>query len=203
MLNPSTLTFFEVPNPNSDQLCGDCITNSNYGFGFDSRNNDFKVVRISRRSETRVCSLKANSWRLVGELFPALQFGDFNGVLIDNHLLLHWTIWLEPERQLRILCFGLCNEQWHGLSIPDFVVRGSLDSTSDFASFLHLLVKDMVHLGNLEGCLCLLIRIYVRGCESGDVWVMKESWVKLLDISDSCVIWVCLVRSLFISLFSF
>ncbi|KAK9667719.1 hypothetical protein RND81_13G006700 [Saponaria officinalis] len=169
LLNPSTRTYVDVPSA------------ANFlGFGFDHRNNDYKIVAVTdshtnvlKSRVTQIYSLNSKSLKIVENTVPldAIQY-HFAGALIDNHLL-HWIFWNPSTRKRRIGCFDVCLENW-GADVPlpahychknyllDFgVVDGRL-----FCSF-----EDRVDL-------------------SFDVWVMeeygvKESWTKLLSVAIS------------------
>lgn len=108
------------------------------------------------------------------------------GALIDNHLV-HWKFWNPSQKKHRIGCFDLRNEQWsNDVPLPDYFVGNK------FADFLfdyyRMKQNDLVHLGVIDGCLCLLT-MNQQPPLGIDVWSMKnygmkESWLKLLRVSD-------------------
>ncbi|PIM99757.1 hypothetical protein CDL12_27743 [Handroanthus impetiginosus] len=151
-----------------------------HGFGYDSRNDDYKVVRVVEfrhilsniwlSSETMIYSLKANSWRRI-EDFPyrlPLLRGNW-GVHVNGSL---HTVVEKPDDMgaPRIMAFSLQTEKHYEVMIP----RGSQIRGYDVSTHM------------IEGCLCL-----VCTNRSGVViWIMKEygveeSWIMLLSVSRS------------------
>ncbi|KAL2898843.1 F-box protein CPR1 [Bienertia sinuspersici] len=183
LLNPSTGPYFSIPppidHPSKDHRLGIFSVNV-IGFGYDCLNDDYKVVEIVeydlfglRIRDTLVYSLKKNSWRVnesVSLPIISLKINE-TGALVNNHLL-HW---LFKPRFPRIACFDLRSEQWaQNVPLPDLRWHKKGD--------------DLVHLSVFDGCLCLLTK-EVSFINSVNVWVMKEygvkeSWVKLLGVSD-------------------
>ncbi|KAK9690602.1 hypothetical protein RND81_09G140100 [Saponaria officinalis] len=180
LINPSTLPCKRVPKL---QVPNNCLYLS-YGFGYDTLKEDYKIVRIAhflRASfgwETMdvsvgVYSLSSDTWKLVCNVV-ASPFGtpvSHNGALVNNHLL-HWLVSRGSVGEHRICCFDVCREEWTEVKLPFIDTDVSYSGERD--------------LGVLDGCLCMLIT-------GGDVWVMKEygvqeSWAKLFNILDWCVI---------------
>ncbi|PIM97035.1 hypothetical protein CDL12_30502 [Handroanthus impetiginosus] len=151
-----------------------------YGFGYDSRNDDYKVVRVVEfrhrlsymwlASETTIYSLKSNSWRRI-EDFPyplPLLRGNWR-VHVNGSL---HTVVENPDDigALRIMAFSLQTEKHCEVMMPLRIRIGYYDVSTDM----------------LGGCLCLV-------CTNGSrvvIWIMKEygveeSWIKLLSISRS------------------
>ncbi|CAN8230989.1 unnamed protein product [Cochlearia groenlandica] len=167
-----------------------------YGLGYDSVNDDYKVVRMVQCKgrghqgqedddqdlvfgfpyEIKVFSLKKNSWKRIKRVLPAIQLLFYfyyhllyrrgYGVLACNSL--HWVL---PRRP------GLI-----GLNI---IIRFDL-ATEEFGilEFPESLAHENIDIGVLDGCLCLMCNhefSYV------DVWIMKEyeveeSWTKLFRV---------------------
>ncbi|KAL2936775.1 F-box protein CPR1 [Bienertia sinuspersici] len=197
LVNPSTFQYRKIPKlkvPKSHV----CV---NYGFGYDHKTDDYKVIRIVilvygcedgpvfNAREVMVYSLKANSWRFIEEkISDYATLASRNGALVNNHLL-HWMFWCISKKEHRISSFNLCNEQWSEIPMPDYVEIGldnhrkGLECNGDYKKI------DVLHLGVLDERLCLLTRkVQNNMCDVG-MWVMKEygvkkSWVKLLNISD-------------------
>ncbi|KAF5728859.1 putative F-box and associated interaction domains-containing protein [Tripterygium wilfordii] len=156
-----------------------------YGFGYDSVNDDYKVLRIvlhlfqdaedvfwTLKSEVDVYSLKSDSWRTVDDAnfhtmwlsrpFHELFFHRSYGLLAGNAL--HWVA---PGIPNFIIGFGLGCEEFHMVPQPDYESNGF-----------------EMDLSVLAGCLCALCH-YNSSCV--DVWMMKEygvedSWTKLFKI---------------------
>ncbi|XP_021765774.1 F-box protein CPR30-like isoform X2 [Chenopodium quinoa] len=186
LLNPTTGSYRQIPTYYPPRR----YTALNFGFGYDSNNDDYKVVRIVDQHprvmgfffpETerivRVYSSRANSWEEMKLTPPQDSMGDRkNGVLVNNNLL-HWKFWSLEEGKYRICCFNLCENKWtHDVPLPDYMGNDIRDGLLDFGVF--------------DGCLYLSTKNLQQSVV--DIWVMndygvKESWVKLVQISDSHV----------------
>ncbi|KAK9667717.1 hypothetical protein RND81_13G006500 [Saponaria officinalis] len=170
LLNPSTRTYVDVPS-----------TTNYLGFGFDHRNDDYKIVavtdyriNVSKSRVTKIYSLNSKSWKIVEITFPpdAIQYPR-SGALIDNHLL-HWIFW-NPSTGKRIIgCFDVCLENW-GADVP---LPGHYCNSSRKIYLLDF--------GVVDGRLFCSFENQVDW--SYDVWVMEEygvqeSWTKLLSVA--------------------
>ncbi|XP_074306646.1 F-box protein CPR1-like [Silene latifolia] len=191
LLNPLTGMFFKVPSP---EITVTWAIES-YGFGFDDWTKDYKIARILETHESRsvmVYSLHANSWKTV--MSDSHQKSDElkphdNGTLINNHLL-HWifTDYVQDhpnnriENNSRIGCFDLRTDEW----VDNVGLPHDFDSTPGC-------YNQCETLGVFDGRLCLLTRSRLEPhLTCVDMWVMmkygvRDSWVKLLGVSDSCV----------------
>lgn len=203
IFNPSTGIYKEIEKIDGRNLFvpGSCI---NYGFGFDDANDDYKIVRVmtrysydhhGMRREVSVYSMKSDSWSLI----ESTSYQDSmkhmeNGALVDNHLV-HWKFWSPSDNEHRIGCFDLRNNGWcDDVPLPDYNPQNGSREAVYFADILFQAYRnkenDLVHLGVLDGCLCLLTeQTHMIGV---DVWVMKEygvqeSWAKLVGISNKDV----------------
>ncbi|XP_074272293.1 F-box protein CPR1-like [Silene latifolia] len=158
-----------------------------YGFGYDSVNDDYKLLRILeffRNSVfvgTEVClfSLKNNSWKFVdvgGNVY--LNCGgvqERNGTLFNECL---YFVVQDGEIRPFLRCFNLRTETFSVMELPQF------DEKFD---------EFCVGMGEVGGCLSLFLNYQNvdRGAFYGyrlmraDFWIMKEeAWVKLFSISD-------------------
>ncbi|XP_023634913.1 F-box protein At4g22390 isoform X2 [Capsella rubella] len=160
-----------------------------YGLGYDSVNEDFKVVRMLQsklkggkenfgyRVEIKVFSLKKNSWKRVHLLFEFMGLFIYFyyhllprrgfGVLANNHL--HWIL---PRRQ--------------GLIAFNTIIR--IDLAADELGVLsfprELYTADNMDIGVLDGCVCLMGYDEISHV---DVWILREyenirSWTKLFRV---------------------
>ncbi|PIN07849.1 hypothetical protein CDL12_19582 [Handroanthus impetiginosus] len=160
----------------------DSYSKTTYGFGYDSRNDDYKVVRVVefrneithrwKYSETRIYGLKSNCWRKI-EGFPyPLPF-----------LRGHWRVHVnsamhslvdEPDHKHvgKIMAFSLEDEKHYEVMIPPGVRVRGVDLSLDV----------------IGGCLSVVCTQRSRVV----IWVMKEyrvkeSWTKLLSISPPAI----------------
>ncbi|XP_030935079.1 F-box/kelch-repeat protein At3g23880-like [Quercus lobata] len=133
--NPSIRKFKRLPNTCLNQTQ---VLNVAHGFGYDSLNNDYKVVRFSWTRtkwmpppEVEVYSLSSDSWKRV-ELGiywrPNVISYSFNGIsafpFVSGHL--HWMIEMIEEgggQERRytpmILSFDVNSEKFKELPVPD------------------------------------------------------------------------------------
>ncbi|OMO81093.1 hypothetical protein COLO4_23769 [Corchorus olitorius] len=156
-----------------------------FGFGYDSTNNDYKVVRellswdweqVPRRI-TEVYSLRRNSWRKLGSniipddirLCGGIGFVSdslFNGAI---HRLAYYS--RNNNRAGMIVSFDVCNEEFHMFSRPN--LKGC---NADLKISVN---RDLLSIFDLA--------FQVRDEVCCDIWVMKEygvedSWYE--DVSD-------------------
>ncbi|XP_074272374.1 F-box protein CPR1-like [Silene latifolia] len=159
-----------------------------YGFGYDSVNDDYKLVRILefyRNSVfvgTEVCmfSLKNYSWKyidIVGNVY--LNYGglqECNAALFNEVL---YFIVNDGKITPFVRCFNLQTETFSIMDLPKF----------DDNFFMFCLA-----MGQVGGCLSFFVNYnnvdhgasnYSRLMRA-DFWIMKEgSWVRLFSISDT------------------
>ncbi|XP_050253468.1 F-box/kelch-repeat protein At3g23880-like isoform X7 [Quercus robur] len=128
--NPSIRKFKRLPNTCLTLLCNVAL-----GFGYDSQNNDYKIVRfsstIAKPPEVEVYSLSSDSWKRI-ELGiswrPNVLAHNFNCTLaspfVSGHL--HWMIEIiekgsEQEERFTsmILSFDVSSEKFKELPLPD------------------------------------------------------------------------------------
>lgn len=140
-----------------------------YGFGYDSKIDDYKLVRIvgfpgDYGCEVRVYTLGKNSWTEASFLPFRLCYLRTAGVLSNENI--HWVI-TPPQGGLVILSFDIHNETINQVLAPKSLSNELAISICVFDGFICLLGKtDEVHV---------------------EVWVMKEygvieSWTKIVTI---------------------
>ncbi|XP_074272294.1 F-box protein CPR1-like [Silene latifolia] len=201
LYNPTTETHrllpvqpSRFPKPNVDTIVG--VLNDHpkpmehlflYGFGYDSVNDDYKLLRIlefysdSDFVGTEVClfSLKNNSWKyvdVVGNVF--LNCG---GVQECNATLFNECLYFvvnNGEIKPFVRCFNLRTETFSVMDLP------TPDENFDESCF---------GMGQVDGCLSLFLNyqnadhgaLHGYRLMRADFWTMKEeAWVKLFSISD-------------------
>ncbi|XP_050379987.1 F-box/kelch-repeat protein At3g06240-like [Argentina anserina] len=154
--NPCTGDSKVLPNPPTESHRLDF-----YGFGYDSRIDDYKVVRgFSENALVHVFALKSGSWRTISDLDCARVHG--KGCLF--HGALHWLV-----QGSRIVSFYMAEEKFKEI-VP------MLDHDRSFGGVL--LYKDR------------LCAYKIKGGTPGfvSVWLMqeygvKESWTKVIHYS--------------------
>ncbi|KFK22482.1 hypothetical protein AALP_AAs55953U000100, partial [Arabis alpina] len=148
-----------------------------YGLGYDSVNDDYKVVRMVQSTvdrskerfrfplEIKVFSLKRNSWKeiyvrsqnqnLFVNFYYSLLYRRGNGVLANNFL--HWLLPLTEGYNVAfntVIRFDLASEELGVLCIP-----------------MDLILEDHIDIGVLDGSMCLM---RYKEFNHVDIWIMRE-----------------------------
>ncbi|GFY82461.1 hypothetical protein Acr_02g0007010 [Actinidia rufa] len=141
-----------------------------YGFGYDSSNDDYKVVRVAFVNgphEVKVYSLRTDSWRRIQD-FPndLIEYNCMeSGQLVNGSL--NWASANPSNHSWVITGFDLGEETYREIPQPDYGKK-----------VFGLSVRA------LRGCLCAVCDFAFTIAE---FWVMKEygvkeSWTKLVTI---------------------
>ncbi|KAK3407978.1 hypothetical protein EUGRSUZ_J00307, partial [Eucalyptus grandis] len=154
--NPSTHERRRLP-----QSC--LIVSELIGFGFDPSSSDghlgdFKVVNIrmesgflmGRRSQVEVYSLRRNSWKRIGSVFPR----GFDPDCLGNQVVFRNFVCWSYQHDASLVLFDLVEEVFHRMVLPL-----SMRAVTECVSLL-------------DGCLSLIARNPSR--RSREVWIMKE-----------------------------
>ncbi|XP_021750758.1 F-box protein CPR30-like [Chenopodium quinoa] len=181
-----------------------------FGFGYDSKNDDYKVLKIvqglkfegSFNNEAKLYSLNNHSWKCVEGIPYYVLYGDRHGVYFNE--VIHFMVnYMESDSKSCkfIASFDLRTESFELMDFPSYD-----DKLRNPLEYLELYLKQ------LGGCLCLVVNydtdnyahMFPPGVELGnqilyrtDLWVMKEfgnkeSWVKLFSICEMNIIQSCL-----------
>ncbi|KAE8021693.1 hypothetical protein FH972_007563 [Carpinus fangiana] len=146
---------------------------SHIGFGFDSKTNDYKVVRIlhyKSQYEVAVYSLSADSWRVIDSSpNPSCSIHSSRYPSYVNGVDHWWVFDTGKGYRLFLLSFDMSNEVFKKVLLPP--IEASL--IEDFA-----VINDS---------LALILRCEDELYYSFDIWVLNESvvertWAKLLTI---------------------
>ncbi|OMP01367.1 hypothetical protein COLO4_11925 [Corchorus olitorius] len=152
------------------------------GFGYDSINNDYKVVYWQKQTQVQVYTLGTNSWREVDppdnitfisvrQNFQAF----FNGAI-------HW--WGKDEKNgcdHVIISFKVCSEEFQVFHLPDYVPRPKKLANLNFEQIGIYVCRDL---------LCVSVAtIYDHINRFYDIWAMgkygvQESWTRLFVINN-------------------
>ncbi|KAG5554861.1 hypothetical protein RHGRI_012431 [Rhododendron griersonianum] len=172
LVNPSTRESRELPE---SPFTIESKVLADYGLGYDSSIDDYKVVNISYHHIETECAdnvvsvyaLKTNSWRRIeNSPYDHSRFERQSGAFVCGAL--HWVARNGTEDV--IVALGLEDEKFQIVASPN------LDCNSD-------------RLCVLGGGLCVFVeQFYDPGCL--DVWVMKEygvrdSWTKFTVTCDN------------------
>ncbi|KMT04059.1 hypothetical protein BVRB_8g186570 [Beta vulgaris subsp. vulgaris] len=183
--NPLTKSHYKLPVKNVNPSFN--IGYELFGFGYDSKNDDYKVLRLAQGftinkvfcSEASVYSLNRNSWKSIESMSWYLIYADCHGVLVNEAL--HYVVNSEelgPSGKY-IASFDLQNESFSFMECSRV-----LDKNGD---------NLMMLLAELGTCLCAMVNHLTNFVmERADLWVMKEygnkeSWFKLYSIGQECL----------------
>ncbi|CAA2980387.1 F-box CPR30-like [Olea europaea subsp. europaea] len=157
-----------------------CLSKVFYGLGYDSRNNDYKVVRAvefcSETSRAWVCSateiysLKLNSWNMVPVLSNMKGNCDKWDVHVHGalHTLMEDSSHVYSVKSFIIMAFSVENENHYAMMLPPNIETENVEMKLEL----------------LRGCLCL---VCADNYDVNNIWVMKEygveeSWTQLLSV---------------------
>ncbi|XP_050209709.1 F-box/kelch-repeat protein At3g06240-like [Mercurialis annua] len=153
------------------------------GFGFDRKNNDYKVVRIVYALKdtpfppvAQIFELSSNSWKTVTsqnleyDVYGFSRHVKLNGVF-------HWFARLHDDRKKMIASFDLSNEAFQKLMLPHALAELS---DSDFSLTVYNQSLAVINYGEFNR-----EQFYYLRCS---IWVMKqygaaESWTKQFTIN--------------------
>ncbi|XP_026384649.1 F-box/kelch-repeat protein At3g06240-like [Papaver somniferum] len=165
--NPATKEYKQVPKSPDDH--DDMNQMSMVAFGYDSKNDDYKLL-TRFDNLVQVYSLGLNSWKRIGNVeFRSLRDA---GVLVNGDL--HWLAESQDSSRQIVVSLDMSEEIFKEMQLPKTSV-----------SRPHRFMK----VGALEGCLCVLGSDI---CLQVEVWVMQdygvhESWTKRYVINHESV----------------
>lgn len=169
--NPLDKMLKKLPDEKIDpQFTELQLMDSLYGFGYDSVNDDYKVLRITRfrgfcNKDVKVYSLKRDSWKSVSNFTNSID--SEKGVLANDAL--HWVVYVRELTNIYgVASFDLATEEFMPVPMPPFSER-----------------RFHLDLGVLRGCLCVVAKYNKH--KTADVWVRKKNgveyiWTKLVTI---------------------
>ncbi|KAA8543883.1 hypothetical protein F0562_021940 [Nyssa sinensis] len=155
-------------------------TDSVFGFGFSSRTNQYKVVRVIyqnqnprrgksglARSVAQVHTLGTRSWRTIQKSPLLLCNASYTTFL---NVVIHWLLGDHPDSSDLICCFDVRDEEFGSVSPPwtDYFDKD----------------RSIMSMGVLGESLCICDTSF----NSIDIWVMneygvQESWTKHFQIN--------------------
>lgn len=192
--NPTIRTYIGVIPPHASiprNSKGDY--RYNFGFGYDSNNDDYKVVMSVQLNfteilngedivkEAYVFSLKSNMWRRIGDFPYFVRKSGCHGTYVDGSLY-----WICVERTVDsnfrnlIVAFDLATEEYRVIQTPLYEGISS---------------EVEITIGSLEGSLWAHCSVVGGGEEDlvdiSDIWILEPmdeeeySWTKVVSFDDS------------------
>ncbi|CAI9117699.1 OLC1v1019150C1 [Oldenlandia corymbosa var. corymbosa] len=158
--NPVTKVFVKLP-----QWGINMVVDLKYlGFGYDALNDDYKVVLFWNDGQISVYSVKTNSWHRM-ENFHVGWAGIGEGRFLQFASGKFYYPIPDGIEDWKIGSFDLANETFETMDRPNKEERQ----------------YEYYELREIGGCLSLTYVDYERDCF--DIWVMKDSWVKVFSVS--------------------
>ncbi|XP_059646515.1 F-box protein CPR1-like [Cornus florida] len=180
--NPSTRKHRKLPVSKVRFPPGFRIIVIVFGLGYDSVNDDYKLVRMAQfegkdydsfDSEVEIYSVKSNTWRRVQDFPYYFPLQGSPGVTFNGAV--HWVVTRKPKSDTAnlIAAFDLGLEEYRLVPQSDFFDE-----------------NGYLNVAALGDCLCVVCNY---GGVRADIWVMKEygvkeSWTKLFAIAKPSVI---------------
>ncbi|KAM1049371.1 hypothetical protein ACFX2I_028397 [Malus domestica] len=174
--NPSIQKFKNIPSPTFEQPpSSDIYLHRRYGFGYDSANDDYKLLGIAMFfvnwdlnisvHQYQIYSLKSNSWRKIKNM-PRDEFQFSASEIVFLNGCLSWQAYNVLDKKFYVVTFELASEKYHWFPNP---------------------VNGIVYLEVLGDSLCIF-----RLRTTIDAWIMKEhgSWTLLYSIEQAAMRWV-------------
>ncbi|RZC82061.1 hypothetical protein C5167_044641 [Papaver somniferum] len=179
--NPATKEFKEVP-PRPIESVNEISNYFLYGFGYDEKFDDFKVVSMLGIQNVYNCvvhiySLKSNSWKRLEnipyDLYHPRERDISQASVVNGDM--HWLAETDSAPNQVILSFDFKDDRFDKMPLPSILAEYGFGGT---------------YLCSLGGSLCLFGS---HLCGDGiKVWEMKEygvteSWVKLFTINQETI----------------
>ncbi|WOH00052.1 hypothetical protein DCAR_0519408 [Daucus carota subsp. sativus] len=163
LCNPILGQFARLPEHNQKNYSWDGKRTEVYGLGFNTRTDNYMILRIStpvnpphpiykKRSEADVLIIGTNTWKRVGYLpYPSNQ-----GSLGDTVKgAFHWLFYNEMKNFTSLYAFNIEDERNYQIPFPPNIGNGKVNMS----------------VGILNNCLCLFDNSHPTHF---DIWSMKE-----------------------------
>ncbi|KAL9232187.1 hypothetical protein vseg_007325 [Gypsophila vaccaria] len=190
LYNPSTKTHRLIPpfspspplKPHFDMLDRSNMNLVVFGFGYDSLDDDYVVLRMvlnNHHHESSLYSLKDDSWKIVEDCTTMEYRVQINkGVLVNEtlHFAAVKVLLGSNKFERAIKCFDIKTRSFSLMEIPKF------DEKYDRFDFV---------MSEISGYLCIVVNqhnidvnaMLCRRLKCSDMWVRKEgSWAKVFSI---------------------
>ncbi|OIW08151.1 hypothetical protein TanjilG_06694 [Lupinus angustifolius] len=163
LFNPSIRTYLRIQTP--------AVKHTALGFGFDTGNSDFKVIRIFNGVE--LYSLNQGGWRGIHCPYRKLEELQFSNTQCFLHGNVHWVVSPSYATKSYVLIFNMVQEKFKRMGFPPNLV---------FDALCTLQLKVTV------------IQGYLSVFDCCGIWMMREygvaeSWTKMftLNLERGCI----------------
>ncbi|PON77051.1 F-box domain containing protein, partial [Parasponia andersonii] len=173
LCNPAIKEWRSLPKPCLDSGSFEAL---GVGFGYDSRGNDYKVVRFGLdrflpdrieyfKARAELYSLRSDSWREI-EIHLELDTFPHLGKEVFNRGVIYWFLWTHNV----IFSFNVLDEVFHSIPLPNNLLVVQQD--------------HFIRLGVWNESVVLFFYSNKRGSPNSiEVWMMEDCFV---GAQDSC-----------------
>ncbi|XP_050203659.1 putative F-box protein At3g16210 [Mercurialis annua] len=177
--NPSIRKYIILPNPNlfPKKRCF-------VGFGYDSRCDDYKLLRMINlpdpadfKSVAEVFSLNSGSWKIMdSSRVPHCKISSVPGTQAIVNGIIHWNA-LRQDKSNVLLGFNARDETFQEIEIPQDLASRSIDP---------MLLNVLVYNDSTIGIFCKERHNNYKHCR---LWIMKDygessSWIKVFTMGE-------------------
>ncbi|XP_009762226.1 F-box/kelch-repeat protein At3g23880-like [Nicotiana sylvestris] len=173
--NPSIRDYKILPQSQIQRLVGSTVRGSDFGLGFDSKRNDYKVIQIlfclsNDRVvvyQVEIYSLNENIWRKYNGIVPAkIKYGNISWSMIYKNEIFCWLAQNGDNNEV-ILSFNMSEEIFENTPLP-----------SNIGVFGEQEIRNIWVILPLNESISLIVYCLKQVEKYFDIWVINELGVK-------------------------
>ncbi|XP_016442952.1 F-box/kelch-repeat protein At3g23880-like [Nicotiana tabacum] len=182
--NPSIRDYKILPQSQIQRLVGSTVRGSDFGLGFDSKRNDYKVIQIlfclsNDRVvvyQVEIYSLNENIWKKYNGIVPAkIKYGYISWSMIYKNEIFCWLAQNGDNNEV-ILSFNMSEETFENTPLP-----------SNIGVFGEQEIRNIWVIVPLNESISLIVYCLKQVEKYFDIWVtnelgVKNCWTKLQRI---------------------
>ncbi|XP_015168124.1 F-box protein CPR30-like [Solanum tuberosum] len=184
--NPSIRDYKILPQSHIQRLVGSTIRGSDFGLGFDSKKNDYKVIQILFCLsidhvfvyQVEIYSLNTNSWRKYKGIVPSkIKYGNTSWSMVYENEIFCW-LGQNVDNHEVILLFNMSEEIFQNIKLPSNI---GIFGEQEIMRSVWVIVPFKESISLIVYCLKEVEKYY-------DIWVMNNEmgvencWTKLQRI---------------------
>ncbi|KAK4341801.1 hypothetical protein RND71_037617 [Anisodus tanguticus] len=173
--NPSIRDYKILPQSQIQRLVGSTVRGSDFGLGFDSMKNDYKVIQILFCLsidrvvvyQVEIYSLTANSWTKYNGIVPAkIKYGNTSWSMVYKNEIFCWLA-QDGDNHEVILSFNMSEETFQNTTLP-----------SNIGFFGEQEIRSVWVIVPFEESISLIVYRLKEVDKYFDIWVISELGVK-------------------------
>lgn len=173
--NPSIRDYKILPQSQIQRVVGSTVRGSDFGLGFDSKRNDYKVIQIlfclsNNRGvvyQVEIYSLNENIWRKHNAIVPAkIKYGNISWSMIYKNEIFCWLAQNSDNNEV-ILSFNMSEEVFENTPLP-----------SNIGVFGEQEIRNIWVIVPLNESISLIVYCLKQVEKYFDIWVINELGVK-------------------------